>query len=352
VRWRSTPARVPTVDVERWCLSEVRRIVGLDDIGPDDDLFEAGLDSLSVLELCAAFDDAGFADVDPTRVLEARTCARICALLDRTAPPGSSTVVAMNRTGTRTPIFVLPGGGGTALKFRFLAEFLGPDRPLLVIEPRGMHRRGPLDRTIDAMATHARLEAEARLGPEEPCLMIGYSASAAVAYEALQRMQTAGRSVHLLLLDAALTRRGGVGPPGGDPYRPPPVTIRTASRGDLPAAVMSSVRYRCFVAGAMWYERFPGPPRYTEVRYRAFLRILGRAARAYQPVSAPFPATLVHVGDDDLVDRNRRFIADLTVVEVGGDHHTMLQMPEVVNVAAAVAAWSDAATAEAPATTP
>ena len=98
----------------------------------------------------------------------------------------------------------------------------------------------------------------------------------------------------------------------------------------------------------MWYQRFPGRPRYTEVRYRAFLRILGKAAREYEPSPATFPATLIHVGDDHVVDRTRQYIPDLTVLQVGGDHHTMLQMPEVVNLAAEVAAWSDRVLAEAP----
>ena len=32
-----------TSEFEWWCLAEVRRIIGVDDVGPDDDLFEAGL---------------------------------------------------------------------------------------------------------------------------------------------------------------------------------------------------------------------------------------------------------------------------------------------------------------------
>src|SRR5262249_54545413 len=46
VRWRSTPARSIKSEFEWWCLGEARRIIGLDDIGPDDDLFEPPLASL------------------------------------------------------------------------------------------------------------------------------------------------------------------------------------------------------------------------------------------------------------------------------------------------------------------
>jgi len=358
VRWRSVPARVSYMDLERWCLGEVRRIVGIDDVGPDDDLFESGLDSLSALELCSAFADAGFPGVDPSTLIDARTCTRLCATVHQLQPLGSSTVVTLNGQGTRHPLVVLPGGGGTALKFRFLAEFLGADRPVLVIEARGMHRPGRVDRSIGAFADHALEEIDARLGDDDPCLLVGYSASGPVAYEVAQRMYANGRRVHLLLLDAAPSRGGYGGmldlivdSVEADPA-PRPASIRTASLTDLPAAVKRSLRYRRRKVRLWWFEHHPGAPTYSQDRYLGFMRILGKASRRYKPVPAPFPATLIHVGNEGLVVRAKELIPDLSVILVGGDHHTMLEMPEVVNLAAEMTAWSDAVSTETPVTTP
>jgi len=338
VRWRAEPARLAATDLERWVLGKIQLIVALDDIGPDDDLFAVGLDSLSVLELCAALTDAGLGDVDPAQVLEARTCARLCAVLERKVPPASSAVVALNGAGTQAPIFVLPGGGATAMRFRLLAECLGPDRPMLVIEARGMHRGGSPDRTILAMAEHAREEVEARLGPDDPCLLVGYSASGTVAYETAQQMHAAGRPVHLMLLDAVPGR------PGNRSSYDRGVTVRSASRRELPAAVARSLQYRWELMPVLWFERVPGAPRhYNPARYRAFARILSRASRSYEPLPAAFPTTLVHIGKDDLVARAEALVPNLSLVMVDGDHFTMLLMPEVLNLAAVVAAWADAA---------
>jgi len=77
-------------------------------------------------------------------------------------------------------------------------------------------------------------------------------------------------------------------------------------------------------------------------------RILSKASRSYEAAPAAFPTTLVHVGKDDLVARAERLAPDLSLVAVGGDHHTMLLRPEVLDLAAAVAAWADAAIAEVP----
>src|SRR5215831_13454853 len=82
--------------------------------------------------------------------------------------------------------------------------------------------------------------------------------------------------------------------------------------------------------------RHPGPPRHNRFRYDAFRRIMGTAARAYCPTPADFPVTLVHVGKGDLVQRTAQFATDVSVYVVGGDHHTMLEPPEVAKVAAAI----------------
>ena len=84
----------------------------------------------------------------------------------------------------------------------------GRDQPIAVIEPRGMHRPGPPDRTLDGLATHVFEEIEARLGPDDPCLILGFSGGGPVAYEAAQRMHAKGRHVHLVLLDSAPSTKG------------------------------------------------------------------------------------------------------------------------------------------------
>jgi len=348
VRWRVTGPRPPASETERWCLAEVRCIVGLDDIGPDDDLFDIGLDSLGALELCGALADAGFGDLDPSQLVDARTVRRLCARLDRAASPSTSTVVMLNATGSRTPIFALPGGGGTALKFRFLAEALGPDQPMAVVEPRGMHRPGPPDRTVAALAEHACLEMEARLGNDDPCIIVGYSAAGPIAFEAAHRLHTAGRRVHLVLLDSApmLTVRDVldetlVGPRSW-------ARVRAASPRELPDALGTWLKWKTMNLILWWIARHPGPPRHNRFRYDAFRRIMGNAARSYRPNPAAFPVALIHADKEELVRRTVRVAPNVSSYVVGGNHHTMLEPPDVTNVAAALTEIVDVACAAAP----
>jgi thioesterase domain-containing protein len=342
VRWRSSPARKFTSEFQWWCLAEVRQIIGIDDVGPDDDLFEAGLDSIGALELCAALSDAGFGAFDPPLILEARTVAGIDGMLGEPRQHDHSTVVVLNDGGCRTAVFALPGGGGNALEYRFLADALGADQPVAVIEPRGMHRPGPPDRTVDGLATHAVEEIEARLGPDDACVIVGFSGGGPTAYETAQRMHRSGRRVHLILLDSAPTVRRREPAPAPatvaepDPGVPP--SIRTASITELPGAVRRSVRHRRRAREFDRLVRDPGPPSYEFLRYRAFKKILSNANAAYEPTPAAFAATLVLVDGSDALRRCGQLMPGLVVQRISGDHLTMLAPPHVERLASIVAA--------------
>ena len=333
VRWRSTPVRGDGFETRWWCLAEVRRIVGLEDIAIDDDLFAVGLDSLGALELCAALADAGYRDVDPSRLVETRTIRRLCDSLELALPTRTSTVVALNGSGTRAPIFGLPGGGGTAVTFRFLAQALGSDRPLLVVEPRGMHRPGPPDRTVDGLAEHACLEIEARLGADDPCVVLGYSAAGPVAYEAAQRVHASGRRVALILLDSAPVMSTRDDFDDGEPR----------GRTQFPDALTTWAKQRAAKLARWWLMRHPGPPRYRRRRYDAFRRIMGNAVRSYRPTPATFPVAVIHLEQNDLAERTASFASDLSVFVVQGTHHGILEFPEVEKTSAAIAEFADAA---------
>ncbi|MFM8305460.1 MAG: AMP-binding protein [Actinomycetota bacterium] len=337
--WRELPPRPVRSALEFRVLDQVRRIVGIDDVGPDDDLTTVGLDSLGVVELCAAIAELGLGTLDPADVVAAGSVAEICTRFRAVTTTPRSTAVLWNADGANVPIVALPGGGGTAVGLLPLAVALGPERPLLVVEPRGLHRRGHPDRTVARFAAHVCAEIEAHLGPDDPRVLVGYSASGPIAYEAARRQHAAGRRVHVVLLDTAPGLRGLDAPAGAPP------TVRSASGATLPGALARSVRYRVRHLSRVlrrWRaQRFPGPPRFDDDRYRVFLEIMMRAGRKYVPPSVDFPVTLLQIADHEYEPRCRATVADLTVHRVGGDHRTMMAPPHIAEIAAIVAGIAD-----------
>ena len=363
--WRLEPVRAATSDAEQWCLDEIGRIVGFTDLGPDDEPFALGLDSLGVVELCAAFADAGHPGIAPSDVLGASTVAGIAALLGLPDPPDRrdrerrmpSCVTVLNAGGGDPPLFAVPGSGSTALSFRHLAEALGPDRPLVVVEPRGLHRPGRPDRTVPALARRVVAEIEGRLAPGAPCVVMGYSAGGPVAFEAGVRAASGGHLVHLVLLDTAPTLRhvrgwsGTPGTPGTtnatdatdavvtDRPPTPPVEVRGASVGALPGALVRSARFR----GRRWrLTCFPGPPGFDAERSAIFGGILVRAGRRYRPRPTDLPVTLVRTPGTNHEAACEPTIQDLRVHTVDARHDSLLRPPAVAVVAPLLVAIVDA----------
>ena len=337
--WRSGEPTPPPTDLDRWLLAEVRRVLELDDVAVNDDLRTVGLDSLAAVDLCAAISDAGLGAVDPGRVYAAGSVTALTRVIG--TPSARDDVVVAHPAGRRVPIVAVPGGGGTSVRFRFLVDALGDDQPFLVVEPRGLHRRGRPDRTVPDFAAHVLDASQRHLVPDGPVVVLGYSASGPVAFEVALRWHTAGRAVHLVLLDSAPTLAGQwVVDPGS-------TTVRTARPAQLPLAVARSAAYRIRRLPSMlrrWrHERRPTPVRFDVERYLAFQRNLVRAARAYRPSPAPFGATLMLVGTPALADACRRSITDLAVIPVEGDHGSMLEPPHVGGLAAAIRTATDAA---------
>jgi acyl-coenzyme A synthetase/AMP-(fatty) acid ligase/thioesterase domain-containing protein/aryl carrier-like protein len=369
-RWRTTASSDADTDFERALLPVVWRLLG-DDVGPDDDLWEMGLDSLGALELCAALAELG-SDVAPSVLLGSRSVAALAGTATERAGTGSTTAVRFNPTGTRRPVYVAPGGGNTALYFRFLADALGPDRPLVVIEPRGMHRPEPPDRTVAAIAAHLRDEIVVDAGPDEPVVVLGYSSGAPMAFEAGRLLHAEGRAVHLVMLDAApagrpaeavvIDRRhtDAVAPRSGGVARRVAVvgafvryhwhrqrTVHHRRPWEVPGAARAWWRARrvreAQLARVAAFVHDPGPPRSDPDRYTAFLMIAGSAWRRYEAAPLPVPMSVVRVADNPAEERCRALTDRLDVHVVGGDHRTIVEPPFVHETAEALASITDAA---------
>lgn len=346
--------------VEEFVLECARAVIGDPNIRADDDLWAAGLDSLSAIELLDTINGGDYGSFDTPEFAGLATSAQIARVLHE-APAMEATIdavssaVTLNPAGTTRPVFAIPGTAGTSARFTHLARGLGQDQPLVVIGPSGMHRPGPVHRSIEEMAAHARVEIEARLGPGEPCVLLGYSAGGTVAFEAARQLDSRGVEVRLVILDAVPGVAGGE---ELDQVRPserkgdrPSVRARIRQRGlivtigRVPAAIRA--RRRAKRIDRLYLD--PGPPGFDLDRYRAFARIQGRAVEAYRAEPSPLRATLIRVDEGPIEVLADGLFEHLDVHVVSGNHVTMLDLdhtPEIVSVLRPIIAAADRAVAE------
>jgi thioesterase domain-containing protein len=105
--------------------------------------------------------------------------------------------VALQATGSRTPIFAVTAGDGNVVGFGPLARRLGSDQPFYVLQPHGLDGRSLLHRTVPAMARSYVREIR-RVRPYGPYVLAGRCFGALVAVEMTRQLEARGERVALL----------------------------------------------------------------------------------------------------------------------------------------------------------
>jgi thioesterase domain-containing protein len=108
-------------------------------------------------------------------------------------------IVPLQASGTRVPVFGVPGHNGDVFCYRALAQRLGEDQPFFGLQPPGVDGQDePLTRVEDIAACFARQIRAFR--PQGPVIIGGYCAGGTVAFELAQQLSRDGGDVPLLAL--------------------------------------------------------------------------------------------------------------------------------------------------------
>jgi len=89
--------------------------------------------------------------------------------------------VPLKASGTKPPLFMLPGEVGQVFHFKRVAERLREDIPLIGMEAPGLYGDQEPFEDIDELAAHFIREMR-RIQPEGPYLIGGFSAGVITAY--------------------------------------------------------------------------------------------------------------------------------------------------------------------------
>ncbi|MFK7939703.1 MAG: beta-ketoacyl synthase N-terminal-like domain-containing protein [Roseovarius sp.] len=203
------------------------KLLGVSPIGTEDSFFDLGGHSLIAVRLFAMIKKEWGTQFPISVLFDAPTIAKIAALVDErtggTAPQseagtqepeevpraqGFTHLVALNRGDTsRAPLFIVAGMFGNVLNLRHLAQQLGPDQPVYGLQARGLMGEDEPHTTIEAAATDYLSEIR-QIQPNGPYLLGGFSGGGITAFEMAHQIKAAGDHVGLLaLLDTPLPVR-------------------------------------------------------------------------------------------------------------------------------------------------
>jgi aspartate racemase len=116
-------------------------------------------------------------------------------------------LVAVQSSGSKRPLFCIHGGAGTTLYLRKLSQYLGPEQPVYGLESEGLDGRAITRTQVEEMATHYIAEMR-KVQAEGPYQVAGYCFGGIVAFEMARQLAEAGQeSAFVGLLNAPLRAR-------------------------------------------------------------------------------------------------------------------------------------------------
>jgi surfactin family lipopeptide synthetase A len=175
-------------------------VLGVRPIGVSHNFFELGGHSLVAVRLMHRIEQAFGKNLPIATLLQAPTIEQLAAILRQEGwEPSSACLVPIQTGGSKAPFFCVHGANGAVVRFRNLAEHLGPDQPFYGLQARGLDERNPCDSRAEDMASLYIKEIRS-VQPEGPYLLGGYSFGGAIAFEMAQQLTAQGEERVVVVL--------------------------------------------------------------------------------------------------------------------------------------------------------
>jgi thioesterase domain-containing protein/acyl carrier protein len=299
----------PQTSTEKRLIQRWRESLGVTQLGIYDDFFALGGHSLLAMQLLVRVRNEFHVDVPLATLVADATVAALARAIE--APGGITTppvLLAYKPYGSKPPFFCVHG-------VELLARHMDPEQPFYALHPHALDGRVAPTR-VEAMAEDY-IRAIQRRQPRGPYFLGGYSFGGLVAFEIAHQLQRQGHKVALLvLLDSG-------GPDEG-----------SAEQGTAFTLLKERVS-QLFARVCLMYVR-TGRALPMALRLRYFLGTAFGARRAYTPQVYPGRLILLRAREnprDPLKRWGGMGQQGLDIYEIPGNHFTMLQEPQVQQVA-------------------
>jgi amino acid adenylation domain-containing protein len=190
-------------------------VLGIAPIGIGDNFFELGGDSLLAVGMLLEVQDTLGKNIPLSALIHEGTIEHLARVIDSEAFEKKwSSLVEIQRAGSRTPVFFMHPIGGEVFGYGTLARYIGPQHPFYGIQARGLDGLEEPLTDMRAMASHY-IEIVRSVQPKGPYILGGYSLGAVIAFEMAQQLSESGEEIALLAVldeEAPGSQPRGVGP--------------------------------------------------------------------------------------------------------------------------------------------
>ncbi len=193
----------PRDDIERQLASMWCDVLGIDSVGIFESFFDVGGHSLLAVRLFAQIERRFGERLPLASLIQNQTIAQLSELLRNDRVVEFETLIALQPTGSGTPIFLVHGPVGEGIIYLDLVRRLGGDQPAYAFQDRGLDRTRAQFSSIPAMARSYVDELQS-VQPHGPYVVGGFCMGGVVAFEMAHQLRLRGEEIAtVLLIDAA-----------------------------------------------------------------------------------------------------------------------------------------------------
>jgi thioesterase domain-containing protein len=175
-------------------------VLGIRGVGPDDDFFALGGHSIAAAQLFAMIQRELGCSAPLATLYDASTPRMLARVLSRGSKAEDwRSLVAINRSGDRPPLFLVHAAEGNVLLYRSLAAHLGADQPVFGLQSAGLDGRSPADGRFEHVA-RSYVDEIRQVQPHGPYMLGGYCLGGTLALEVARQLIESGETVGLVAL--------------------------------------------------------------------------------------------------------------------------------------------------------
>lgn len=188
----------PQTPTETTIVKLWEELLDVKEIGIDDNFFELGGHSLIAIQFMIHIEKVNGHGLPLATLFEYPTIRTLGKLLDgQNKPTTYTSLVPIKPSGTKTPIYIVHGGGYNVLNFSGIGLHVDQEQPVFGIQAQGLDG---VEEPMDNMEDIARYYIESILAqnPHGPYALAGYSFGGYVVIEMARQLRELGHEIKML----------------------------------------------------------------------------------------------------------------------------------------------------------
>lgn len=190
----------PRTSTEEFLTEIWRNALGIEELSMDDNFFELGGNSLLAVKVVTAIQKEKKLKLPLSSLFENSTIEKLAKLIsDNQEKIKWHSLVPIKTTGSKTPIYLVHGGGLNVLNFKPLEKLMDDEQPIYALQALGLNGESNLLYSMEEIANHYIKEI-LNNDPVGPYALGGYSLGGLLAFEMARQLMAMGKQVSSLAI--------------------------------------------------------------------------------------------------------------------------------------------------------